>query len=76
MQEYNPQVEMNFQREMQEKQQSGDPNSIYADTLREEKIKNVIAHLSMHSLLSFFIINGWHAHIAKRFTTNAMMFVC
>jgi len=44
--------EMNFQREMQEKQQSGDPNAVYADSMREEKIKNVIAQLNPELLLN------------------------
>lgn len=52
MQELTPREEMNFQREMQEKQQSGDPNSIYADSMREEKIKNVIAQLNPELLLT------------------------
>ena len=52
MQELTPQQEMDFQREMQERQQSGDPNSVYADSIREEKIKNVIAQLNPESLLT------------------------
>jgi hypothetical protein len=52
MQEITPQQEMNFQREMQEKQQSGDPNSVYADSMREEKIKNIIAQLNPELLLT------------------------
>ena len=52
MQEYTPQQEMDFQREMIDKQQSGDPNAIYADSMREEKIKNVIAQLNPELLLT------------------------
>jgi hypothetical protein len=51
MQELSPQQEMAFQREMQDRQQSGDPNSVYADSLRDEKIKNVIAQLNPELLL-------------------------
>ena len=51
MQEISPQQEMAFQREMQERQQSGDPNSIYADSMRDEKVKNVIAQLNPELLL-------------------------
>ena len=43
---------MAFQREMQERQQAGDPNSVYADSMREDKIKNVIAQLNPELLLT------------------------
>ena len=52
MQEVTPQQEMNFQREMSDRQQSADPNAIYADSLRDEKIKNVIAQLNPELLLT------------------------
>ena len=52
MQELSPQQEMNFQREMQERQQMSDPNSIYADSMREDKMKNVIAQLNPELLLT------------------------
>lgn len=46
------QEERNFQRQMMTEQQSGDPNVVYADSMREEKIKNVIAQLNPELLLS------------------------
>lgn len=46
------QQEMNFQRELQQRQQTGDPNAVYADSLREEKLKNIIAQLNPELLLS------------------------
>jgi hypothetical protein len=52
MQELTPQMEMAFQREMQEKQQSGDPNSVYADSMRDEKVRNVISQLNPELLLT------------------------
>jgi ribonuclease BN (tRNA processing enzyme) len=52
MQEPTIQQEMQFQREMQERQQSGDPNSVYADSMRDEKVRNVIAQLNPELLLS------------------------
>ena len=54
MQEYqvDPRTEMNHQLEMQDRQQAGDPNSVYADSMREEKIKNVIAQLNPELLLT------------------------
>lgn len=51
MQEFTPQMEMEHNRQMAEFQQSGDPNSVYADTMREEKIRNVIAQLNPELLL-------------------------
>ena len=51
MQEITPSQEMQFQREMQEKQQEGDPNSVYADSMREEKVSNIIAQLNPEALL-------------------------
>lgn len=52
MQEYSPAQEMDFQREMQDKQQSGDPNAVYADAMREDKIKNLVAQLNPELLLT------------------------
>ena len=52
MQEYSPQQEMSFQREMQQKQQEGDPNAVYADSMRDEKVRNVIAQLNPELLLT------------------------
>lgn len=52
MNELSPQQEMQFQREMQLSQQEADPNSVYADSLREDKIKNVIAQLNPELLLT------------------------
>jgi hypothetical protein len=42
----------NFQREMMDRQQASDPNSVYADSMREDKIKNVIAQLNPELLLT------------------------
>lgn len=44
--------EENFQREMMREQQAGDPNTIYADAMREDKIKNIIGQLNPESLLT------------------------
>lgn len=52
MQEPTFQQEINFQREMQDRQQAADPNAIYADSMREDKIKNVIAQLNPELLLT------------------------
>ena len=52
MQEITPQQEMDFQRELQQNQQGADPNAVYADSMREEKIKNVIAQLNPELLLT------------------------
>jgi hypothetical protein len=52
MQEVTPQQDMDFQERMIDKQHSNDPNSIYADSMREEKIKNVIAQLNPELLLT------------------------
>ena len=51
MQEITPQQEMNFQRQMQQDQLENNPNAVYADSMREEKIKNVIAQLNPELLL-------------------------
>lgn len=48
----NQQEEMNFQREMQQRQDASNPNSIYADSMREEKIRNVISQLNPETLLT------------------------
>lgn len=52
MQEMSPDQEMNFQREMQDKAQASDPNAIYADSMREEKVRNIIAQLNPELLLT------------------------
>jgi hypothetical protein len=52
MQEMTPEQEMNFQREILDKQQNAEPNSVYADNLREDKMKNIIAQLNPELLLS------------------------
>lgn len=52
MQEISPQQEMNFQRDMQNRQMEGDPNSVYADSMRDEKVRNVIAQLNPELLLT------------------------
>ena len=52
MQEITPQQEMDFQKDMLDKQQSGDPNSIYADSMRDEKVRNVISQLNPEMLLT------------------------
>lgn len=51
MVELTPQQEMAFQERMQDRQNIGDPNAVYADSMREEKIKNVIAQLNPELLL-------------------------
>jgi predicted Zn-dependent peptidase len=43
---------MNFQREMQERETAANPNAVYADAMREEKIRNVIAQLNPELLLN------------------------
>jgi hypothetical protein len=52
MQDISPQQEMDFQREMQDRQSNNDPNSVYADSMREQKITNVIAQLNPELLLT------------------------
>lgn len=52
MQEISPQQEMDFQREMMNSKTSADPNSVYADSLREAKITNIIAQLNPELLLT------------------------
>lgn len=52
MQEITPQQEMQFSREQQDNQLASDPNSLYADSMREEKLKNIIAQLNPELLLS------------------------
>lgn len=52
MQELTPRDEMAFNEKMLEKQQIGDPNTIYADSLREDKVKNIIAQLNPELLLT------------------------
>lgn len=52
MNEITPQQEMEFQREMQERTQASDPNAIYADSMREDKLKNIIAQLNPELLLT------------------------
>jgi len=43
--------EKSFQREMVDKQQAGEPNAVYADSLREEKITNIISQINPDILL-------------------------
>lgn len=50
--EITPAQEMQHQRQMQQDQINSDPNSVYADAMREDKIKNVIAQLNPESLLT------------------------
>jgi len=52
MQEYGPEQEMNAQQRMQNNEIENNPNSIYADSMRDEKIKNVIAQLNPELLLT------------------------
>lgn len=52
MAELTPQQEINFQRESQERDIAANPNSIYADTMREDKVRNVIAQLNPELLLT------------------------
>lgn len=52
MQEITPQQMMDFQREMQDRQAASNPSAVYADAMREEKIRNVIAQLNPELLLS------------------------
>jgi hypothetical protein len=52
MQEISPEQEINFQREMHNKQSFNDPNSVYADSMREEKLRNIIAQLNPEALLT------------------------
>lgn len=51
MQEITPQQEMAFQERMQQQQLDSNPNSVYADSMREEKIANVISQLNPELLL-------------------------
>jgi hypothetical protein len=51
MQEITPQQEMAFQERMQQQQIDSNPNSVYADAAREEKIANVISQLNPELLL-------------------------
>lgn len=51
MKEITPQQEMDFQRQMQQEQLENNPNSVYADSMREDKVKNVIAQLNPELLL-------------------------
>lgn len=52
MQELDNSQEIKAQREMQENQINNDPNSVYADSMREDKMKNIIAQLNPELLLS------------------------
>ena len=52
MQEITPRQEMQFAERMQNQQLESNPNSVYADTLREEKVSNVIAQLNPELLLT------------------------
>jgi hypothetical protein len=51
MQKITPSDEINFQKDMQEEQIAADPNSVYADSLREEKVKNIISQINPNALL-------------------------
>jgi hypothetical protein len=52
MQEYNPRQEVDFQKELIQAKQDGDPATVYADSMREDKIRNVIAQINPELLLS------------------------
>jgi hypothetical protein len=52
MQEITPQQEMNFQEKMQNAQLESSPNSVYADSMREEKVTNIISQINPEVLLS------------------------
>ena len=51
MQEITPQQQMDFERSMMNEQIENNPNSVYADAMREEKVTNVIAQLNPELLL-------------------------
>jgi hypothetical protein len=51
MREITPEEQMAFQERMQEKEAASDPNSVYADSLRDEKVRNVIAQLNPDLLI-------------------------
>lgn len=52
MQEFTPEQQMNFDREQLNRNIESNPNSVIADTMREEKIRNVIAQLNPELLLT------------------------
>jgi hypothetical protein len=52
MQEITPQQEMKFQQDMQQQQINSDPNSLYADGMRDEKVRNVISQINPEVLLT------------------------
>ena len=52
MPELTPQQEMQFAKDMQENSQANDPNVLYADYMREEKLRNIIAQLNPELLLT------------------------
>lgn len=44
--------EMKFQKDLQSEQIANDPNSVYADSMRENRISNIISQLNPENLLS------------------------
>lgn len=52
MQEITPSDDLNFQRQQQDRELASNPNSIYADSMRDEKVRNVIAQLNPELLLT------------------------
>jgi hypothetical protein len=52
MKELTPTDELRFQERLQSNQLDSDPNSIYADSLRDEKVKNVIGQINPELLLT------------------------
>ena len=51
MQELTPQQQMDFEKSMLNEQIESNPNSVYADSMREEKVANIIAQLNPELLL-------------------------
>jgi hypothetical protein len=51
MQELTQQQQMDFERSMLNEQIESNPNSVYADSMREEKVSNIIAQLNPELLL-------------------------
>lgn len=52
MQELTPQQEMQFQKEMLEQQLESHPQTVYADSMKEEKVTNIISQINPEVLLS------------------------
>lgn len=44
--------EMDFMREQQEKQSANDPNTLYADNMREDRVTNILSQINPDNLLS------------------------